>query len=187
MLFKKMFFLLPAVLMFFFFANSSKAETLSISAGLPISYAFNDSDIESDGISGTLLHVKLPILVGLGLETYSVKLKDVSGGKFDVTMLDVFYLFPIPIVNITLGAGIGSSAVVCDAVGTTATCSDRYEPGMPTQIYGQFGFPIFGPLDLHVSYHSISSTLKGKTESGNTWKDLDMGGKMLAIGTAFTF
>jgi len=182
---KRLLILLPAAFFIFSFANSAKAEFFSVSAGLPISYTFSNTDTdapESDGVTGTMLHVKLPVMVGFGLETYSVKIKGDGDAKFDATMFDVFYLFPIPIVNITLGLGIGSSEVICD-LGGGSTCSDAYEKATPTQVYGQFGFPIFGPVDLHLSYHSVSSTMKGK--NGNS--DLDLGGNMLALGASFTF
>ena len=58
------------------FGGTLRAEFFSISAGVPLSHDISDENLSSDGVSGIFVHVKLPILVGIGLEKYETKIKD---------------------------------------------------------------------------------------------------------------
>ncbi len=168
------------VLFSFGFAINLHAETFFFSAGIPVARSFSESDEKTDSISGLLLHANIPLFPGVGYESYESTFKgDALDSKLKTEMYDIFYLLPIPIVNITIGAGIGTSKLECD------TCSDLYKnEGMNTnQLYAQFGFPIFPLFDLHLSYHSIS----GKVEGKNSTSDVKIAGTMYAIGVAFVF
>jgi len=105
--------LLPLILGFMLlFGSPLKAELFSVSAGIPLSHDIKDENLESDGVSGFFFHVKFPILVGVGLENYETKIKD-SDTKIGTTMYDIFYLLPIPVINLTVGLGAGQSELKC--------------------------------------------------------------------------
>ena len=56
------------------------AETFSISAGIPVSHVVNttDLDFEVESVTGGLVHLKLPIMLGFGVESYVTKVEDFS-------------------------------------------------------------------------------------------------------------
>ena len=58
------------------YSTSAFAELFSVSAGVPFSHSFADTKFaESDGVSGFFLAAKLPIMVGVGIESYKTKFK----------------------------------------------------------------------------------------------------------------
>ena len=61
----------------FFIATQVFAELFSASIGLRISHTISDDTVaESDGVSGTFMHAKLPFIpIGLGIESYKTKVK----------------------------------------------------------------------------------------------------------------
>ena len=159
---------------------SSPAYALfTVSAGVPCSHSFNDTNVaESDGVSGLFLAAKLPIMVGVGIETYKTKLKG-STTTLATSMYDIFYQLPIPIVNLTLGLGMGSTELQC--VG----CSTTFDKGTATQWYTSVGIPIFPFFDAHLSLRRVSSKIKKTAASGGT--EYDLGGTVAGIGIAFGF
>lgn len=192
MIIKKLVAAVFAGLVLFSFSSNAYAEFFSVSAGIPFSHFFSQSwsdgtsgSIESDSVSGVLLHVKLPIMLGLGLETYETKLKSpyptTTDFKLKTTMYDVFWMTPIPIVNVTIGGGLGTTTLDCNYPG--GTCSNDFEEGTASQLWVQLGFSPIPFLDVHMSYHTISATVKGK---GST-EDEDFSGSLMAIGVAFIF
>ena len=81
--------LLPLILGFMLlFGSPLKAELFSVSAGIPLSHDIKDENLDSDGVSGFFFHVKFPILVGVGLENYETKIKDLDT-KIATTMYDI--------------------------------------------------------------------------------------------------
>ena len=189
---KKLLSLAVAAFMILAFSTSAFAEFFSVSAGIPIQHTFtgkwsgSDETVEADSVSGYMLHVKFPIMIGVGLESYETSLKAPSSSfpddmKLTTTLYDLFYLLPIPVVNITVGIGVGNMTLDCTLTG--GTCDDVYEAGAATQIWGQFGFPIFPFLDLHASYHNVSAKVKGKDNND----DLTFNGYVIALGAAFIF
>ena len=58
------------------YSTPSFAELFSVSAGVPFSHSFANTKVESDGVSGFFLAAKLPIMVGVGIESYKTKLKN---------------------------------------------------------------------------------------------------------------
>lgn len=157
-------------------ASTASAELFSVSLGIPVSHTFSEEGVESDGTSGVFAAVKLPILVGLGVENYSTDIKG-QDTKLNTTMYDVFYLLPIPIINFTLGVGLGNTELDC------AGCSSTYDTGTATQWYGSLGFPFLGIADLHVSYRSVSSKIKNTTDGTET----DVSGTVTGIGVSVGF
>ena len=162
---------------------SSPAYALfTLSAGVPFSHSFNDTNVaESDGTSGVFLAAKLPILVGVGIEMYDTKLKD-STTKLRTAMYDIFYQLPIPIVNLTIGLGMGSTELQC--VGCKI-----YDKGTATQWYTSVGIPFLPFFDVHLSLRRVSAKIKSNAASGSTPKgtEFDLGGTVAGIGIAFGF
>ncbi|MEE3122609.1 MAG: hypothetical protein VX399_08440 [SAR324 cluster bacterium] len=159
------------------FGNTLRAEFFSISAGVPLSHDIADENISSDGVSGYFFHVKFPILVGVGLENYETKIKD-STTKIGTTMYDIFYLLPIPIINLTVGLGAGETELLL-----CTNCSSNYDKGTATQFYTSLGIPFLGIMDAHLSYRSVNSTIKAKSGSD----EYKTGGNVIGAGISIGF
>ena len=112
------------------------------------------------------------------MDNYETKVKD-SDTKIATTMYNLYYLLPIPVINLTFGVGVGNTEVKCE------TCSAIYEKGGATQVYASLGFPIIPLFDLHLSYRSVSSKVKGK--GANEGNDVDLGGNVMGLGIGFNF
>ena len=165
------------------YSTPSFAELFSVSAGVPFSHSFADTKFaESDGVSGLFLAAKLPIMVGVGIESYKTKIKGTTQ-KLATSMYDIFYQLPIPIVNLTLGLGMGSTELQC--VG----CSTTFDKGTATQWYTSVGIPIFPFFDAHLSLRRVSTKIKTNAASEGTPKgtEYDLGGTVAGIGIAFGF
>jgi len=164
------------------FSSTQAFALFSFSVGVPISQSFTAKNAdgskvaESDGVSGVFLHASLPILVGLGVENYKTKLKDSGGKELATTMYDIFYLLPIPIVNLTIGLGTGSTELQCTG------CSATYDKGTPTQWYASLGVPFFPFFDMHLSYRSITSKIAVKAGG-----EVDYSGNVTGVGIMFSF
>ena len=152
---------------------------INFSVGVPLSHSFS-KDIESDGVSGTFIQIGIPVLPGIGMDNIETKLKDTTpeGMKLATTIYNLYYLLPIPVINLTLGAGVGSTEIKCDL------CSAAYDKGGAVQGYASFGFPIIPLFDLHLSYRSITSKVKGKSSST---EEVDLSGNVMGIGIMFNF
>ena len=163
------------------YSTPSFAELFSVSAGVPFSHSFANTEVESDGVSGFFLAAKLPIMVGVGIESYKTKIKGTTQ-KLATSMYDIFYQLPIPIVNLTLGLGMGSTELQC--VG----CS-IYDKGSATQWYTSVGIPFLPFFDVHLSLRRVSSKIKTNAASGGTPKgtEYNVGGTVAGIGIAFGF
>ena len=151
---------------------------INFSVGVPLSHSFS-KDLESDGVSGTFIQIGIPILPGIGMDNIETKLKDSGGIKLATTIYNLYYLLPIPVINLTLGAGVGSTEIKCDA------CSAAYDKGGAVQGYASFGFPIIPLFDLHLSYRSITTKVKGK--GTNEGQEVDLSGNVMGIGIMFNF
>ena len=173
---KKIFLTAIAVTSLLIYNTTISAEIISLSVGIPISHTIADETVaESDGVSGSFVHAKLPLIpVGLGFESYKTNVKDNAPLKIATTMFDVFYLLPIPIINLTIGAGAGS--VNIDG-------GSGFEKGLATQLYTSVGMPILPLFDIHLSYRSVTAK---NTKDGNGNK-MDLSGNVAGIGLAFTF
>ena len=191
------------------------AEFFSISVGIPLSQSFSgleSSSIpypagkrtkwESDGTSGYFIAAKLPFGVGLGVDSYKTKIKhandDASDGsqpdkKLATDIYNIFYVIPVPFVNLTVGLGMGKSKVECGG-----KCADSYihtdkyggdyktgyKEGSVSQWYLSAGFLIMPLFDIHLSYRSITNK---KIEQGYSGHKLDASGSVTGIGLAFNF
>ena len=155
---------------------------LNFSVGAPLSHSYADTKVaESDGVSGYFIQIGVPMLPGLGMDSYETKLKcegcdEVS--KISTTMYNLYYLLPIPIVNLTIGVGTGK---IQHSYGGVAG-----DDGAATQWYTSFGIPIIPLFDLHLSYRSISSKIES-TSGSNKGKKFDFGGSVMGLGIGFNF
>ena len=149
---------------------------INFSVGVPLSHSFS-KDVESDGVSGTFIQIGIPVLPGIGMDNIETKLKDSGGMKLATTIYNLYYLLPIPVINLTLGAGVGSSELKCE------NCSDAFEKSGAVQGYASFGFPIIPLFDLHLSYRSITTKIKYKNSS----ETADLSGSVMGIGIMFNF
>jgi len=163
------------------YSTPSFAELFSVSAGVPFSHSFANTKVESDGVSGFFLAAKLPIMVGVGIESYQTKIKGTTQ-KLATSMYDIFYQLPIPIVNLTLGLGTGSTELQCGSCST-------FDKGSAFQWYTSVGIPFLPFFDVHLSLRRVSSKIKTNAASGGTPKgtEYDLGGTVAGIGIAFGF
>ena len=130
---------------------------LNFSVGVPLSHTFTGkwsggTAIESEGVSGYFIQIGVPMLPGLGMDSYETKLKCTGCSKvakISTAMYNLYYLLPIPIVNLTLGIGTGKTEYSYGGV--------AIDDGAATQWYTSFGIPIIPLFDLHLCYRSISS------------------------------
>ena len=171
-----------------FFSTQAFA-LVNFSVGVPLSHTMtgqdtSGNDIESDGVSGTFVQIGVPILPGIGLDNYKTKIKNQYSSteiELETTMYNLYYLLPIPIVNLTIGVGVGKTNFLCD--GSDCTWQDG---GSATQWYTSFGIPIIPLFDLHLSYRSVSSKIETTTGSDKGKKD-DVGGNVMGLGIGFNF
>ena len=159
---------------------------LNFSVGVPLSHTFTGkwsggTAIESDGVSGYFVQIGVPMLPGLGMDSYETKLKCdgcAKVSKISSTMYNLYYLLPIPIINLTLGAGIGTTEYQC------AVCGETFDKGSASQWYASIGMPIIPLFDLHLSYRSVSAkNIKWKDGRGKE----DNSGSVMGLGIGFNF
>ena len=159
---------------------------LNFSAGIPLSQTYSGkdtsgNDIESDGVSGFFIQIGVPMLPGIGTDSYKTKIKCASCDKelnISTTMYNLYYLLPIPIVNLTIGLGTGKTQLESGGVAG--------DDGTATQWYASFGMPIIPLFDLQLSYRSISSKIESTSGDDKGKKD-DVGGNVMGLGIGFNF
>lgn len=155
------------------------ADTLSVSADIPVSYSFSASGVSSSKASGVLVGVSLPFLVGLGYENYKVTGTDASNYTLTnkTSMYDVFVDLPIPIVSVRLGAGLGKGDVSSTNTGVS------YDSATMHQVFANVGWEILPFLDVHLGIHNVTGNAKVTGTSTN----VPLGGKMYTIGAKLGF
>jgi len=163
------------------FSSTQAFALINFSAGIPFSHTItgkdtDGSEIDSDSVSGIFIQVGVPIFPGVGMDNYKTKLDTVD---LATMIYNLYYLLPIPVINLTLGVGAGSTELQC------STCSSYFEKGPATQWYASFGMPIIPLFDLHLSYRSVSSKMKLKAIYGGT--ESDFGGNVMGLGIGFNF
>ena len=144
---------------------------------LTISCKFNDgTEIKSDGVSGTFIQVGVPMLPGIGMDSYKTKIESDDPFELETMIYNLYYLLPIPIINLTLGVGTGSTTFKCSG------CDAYFDKGSASQWYASFGMPIIPLFDLHLSYRSVSSKIKIKSGGEH-----DLSGNVMGLGIGFNF
>ncbi len=162
------------------FSSSQAYALINFSAGVPFSHTitgkYNDGTaIKSDGVSGMFIQVGLPIFPGVGMDSYKTKLKDTTI-ELATMIYNLYYLLPIPIVKLTLGAGVGSTELQCSG------CAADFDKGSASQWYASLGMLIIPLFDLHLSYRSVSSKIKIKSGGEH-----DFSGNVMGLGIGFNF
>ena len=169
---------------------------VSVSVGMPMgqtitgTYSGASFGNAPDKTSGYFLGVSF-LSIGLGIDSYTTKFKtgDCKGcwdAKVDAglktNMTNIFYQLPVPIVNLIIGLGTGTTEYVGTSEGKDF--SAYFDKGSATQWYTSIGFPIIPLFDIHLSYRSI--TAKNIKHKWNGVKD-DNSGSVTGLGLAFNF
>ena len=168
----------------------------SLSVGIPMSQTITGKQAGKsygnapDKTSGYFLGVSF-LSIGLGIDSYKTKFKtDGSEGAWGVggdaglktNMTNIFYQLPVPVVNLIIGLGMGTTEYDCTYSDTT--CSAAYDKGSATQWYTSIGIPLIPLFDIHLSYRSITAkNIKNKSDGT---KD-DNSGSVTGVGIAFNF
>ena len=169
------------------------AAPLTISLGIPQEHTFTEknksgSKIEADGSSGYFVGIKFPVGFGLGIDSYKTKFKG-DTSKIVTFMYNVFYQFPIPVLNITIGLGSGKTELDCNACAEDYTDPESgkktgYKAGEASQWYTSFGIQLTQLIDIHMSYRSVTSNKIEQVYSGTK---VNYSGNVRGIGLAFNF
>ena len=170
---------------------------VSVSVGIPMSQAITGKiagrsyGMAPDKTSGYFLGVSF-LSIGLGIDSYTTKFKtgDCKGcwnaanaAGLKTNMTNIFYQLPVPIVNLIIGLGTGTT----EYVGTHTNGNDfsvYFDKGSASQWYTSIGMPLIPLFDIHLSYRSI--TAKNIKDKGEGTKD-DNSGSVTGIGLAFNF
>ena len=170
---------------------------VSVSVGIPMSqtitgtYSGASFGNAPDKTSGYFLGVSF-LSIGLGIDSYTTKFKtgDCKGCwpaswavGLKTNMTNIFYQLPVPIVNLIIGLGTGTT----EYVGTHTNGNDfsvYFDKGSASQWYTSIGIPLIPLFDIHLSYRSI--TAKNIKDKGDGTKD-DNSGSVTGIGLAFNF
>jgi len=155
---------------------------INFSVGVPLSHTItgkssDGSEIKSEGVSGTFIQVGVPMLPGIGMDSYKTKIESDDPFELETMIYNLYYLLPIPIINLTLGVGTGSTTFKCSG------CDAYFDKGSASQWYASFGMPIIPLFDLHLSYRSVSSKIKNKSGS----MEHDVSGNVMGLGIGFNF
>ena len=165
--------------------SSQAFALLNFSVGVPLSHTFTGKTsggtaLESDGVGGYFIQIGVPMLPGIGMDSYKAQIKSDDSVPFYVstTMYNLYYILPIPIINLTLGVGTGKSQFEFAGL--------KGDDGTATQWYTSLGIPILPLFDLHLSYRSISSKIESTSGNDKGEKD-DVGGNVMGLGIGFNF
>ena len=169
------------------------AGPLKISLGIPQEHTFTEknesgSKKEADGSSGYFLGINFPIGFGLGIDSYKTKFKGETS-KIVTIMYNIFYQFPIPVINLTIGLGSGKTKHDCSACAedyTNPESGDKtgYKAGEASQWYTSFGIQLTQLIDIHISYRSVTSK---KIEQVYSEAKVNYSGNVTGVGLAFKF
>ena len=154
---------------------------INFSVGVPLSHTItgkysDGSEIKSEGVSGYFIQVGVPMLPGIGMDSYKTKIKSEDPFELETMIYNLYYLLPIPIINLTIGVGTGSTTFKCSG------CDAYFDKGSASQWYASFGMPIIPLFDLHLSYRSVSSKIKIKSGGEH-----DLSGNVMGLGIGFNF
>ena len=165
------------------FYSTQAFALLNFSAGIPFSHTItgkwsDGAEVKTDGVSGMFIQVGVPIFPGVGMDSYKTKLKDTTI-ELATMIYNLYYLLPIPIINLTLGAGVGSTELQCSG------CAASFDKGSASQWYASLGMPIIPLFDLHLSYRSVNTKIGIKPGSGGG--EHDYSGNVMGLGIGFNF
>ena len=98
-------------------------------------------------------------------------------------MYNLYYQLPVPVVNLILGLGTGTSTYDWPDTGDGAG-SDYFDKGAATQWYTSIGIPLIPLFDIHLSYRSITS---GEMKIPDGTKSEGGTSTVMGAGIAFNF
>ena len=163
---------------------------VSVSVGIPMSQAITDGNAP-DKTGGYFLGVSF-LSIGLGIDSYTTKFKtgDCNGcwdakyaAGLKTNMTNIFYQLPVPVVNLIIGLGTGTT----EYVGTNDDGKDFsvfFDKGSATQWYTSIGIPLIPLFDIHLSYRSITAKNIASKYDGEKY---DNSGSVTGLGLAFNF
>ena len=168
---------------------------VSVSVGMPMGQTITGENAGGnvnavDKTGGYFIGVSF-LSIGLGMDSYTTKFKTgVCKGCWEAkvdaglktNMTNIFYQLPVPVVNLIIGLGTGTTEYVGTSEGKDF--SAYFDKGSATQWYTSIGFPIIPLFDIHLSYRSI--TAKNIKHKWNGEKD-DNSGSVTGVGFAFNF
>lgn len=175
-------------------AGVASADFFSISADLPVSFSFDEDD-NTESVSGYKIGVILPFFgLGLGVESYKVKGEsdpDLNDESIDVdfNFIDVFIDLPVPVINLVLGFGVGSTTIDPDSF-SVGSFDVEFDGGSATQFFASLGIPVLGIFDVHVGYHKINAKGDFIVKSGGSTisdESINLDGTMISIGARIGF
>jgi len=162
---------------------------VSVSVGMPMSQAITDGNAP-DKTGGYFLGVSF-LSIGLGIDSYTTKFKtgDCNGcweaevdAGLKTNMTNIFYQLPVPVVNLIIGLGTGTTEYVGTSEGKDF--SVFFDKGSATQWYTSIGIPLIPLFDIHLSYRSITAKNITAKYDGEKY---DNSGSVTGIGLAFNF
>jgi hypothetical protein len=174
-------------------SSSIFAAPHTISLGIPQQHTFTEknedgSKIEADEPSGYFIGIKFPVGFGLGIDSY--KTKFIGGtSKIETFMYNIFYQFPIPVIDIIIGLGSGKTKLACNSFEEDYTDPENgkktgYKAGEASQWFTSFGIQLTQLIDIHMSYRSVTSKKIEQVFSGTK---VNYSGNVRGIGLAFNF
>ncbi len=106
-------------------------------------------------------------------------------------MYDVFYLFDLTVINLVAGFGLGETKISLDQGEWESGDGRTLKKAEIQQYYLQLGYKFIPTLDVHLSYHNVSTRSEGEIKyndsTGGKTEKIDPGGTLLAIGIMFSF
>ena len=169
---------------------------VSVSVGMPMGQTITGKQGGKsfgnvpDKTGGYFLGVSF-LSIGLGIDSYTTKFKtgDCNGCwpaswavGLKTNMTNIFYQLPVPIVNLIIGLGTGTTEYVGTSEGKDF--SVYFDKGSATQWYTSIGIPLIPLFDIHLSYRSITSkNIKHKSDGQID----DNSGSVTGLGFAFNF
>ncbi|MBC8219568.1 MAG: hypothetical protein H8E67_03265 [Proteobacteria bacterium] len=169
------------------------AAPLTISLGIPQEQTFTEKNeaggkIEADKPSGYFLGIKFPVGFGLGIDSYKTKFTG-DTSKIETFMYNIFYQFPIPVIDITIGLGSGKTKLACsdcaeDYTDPESGIKTGYKAGEANQWFTSFGIQLTQLINIHMSYRSVTSNKIEQVYSGTK---VNYSGNVRGIGLAFNF
>ena len=169
------------------------AGPLTISLGIPQEHTLTEnnedgSKIEADGSSGYFVGIKFPVGFGLGIDSYKTKFTG-DTSKIETFMYNIFYQFPIPVIDITIGLGSGKTKLACsdcaeDYTDPESGIKTGYKAGEAKQWFTSFGIQLTQLINIHMSYRSVTSNKIEQVYSGTK---VNYSGNVRGIGLAFNF
>ena len=168
----------------------------SLSVGIPMSQTITGKQAGKsygnapDKTSGYFLGVSF-LSIGLGMDSYTTKFKtgDCKGCwpaswavGLKTNMTNIFYQLPVPVVNLIIGLGTGTTEYVGTSEGKDF--SVFFDKGSATQWYTSIGIPLIPLFDIHLSYRSITAKNIASKYDGEKY---DNSGSVTGIGLAFNF